>query len=699
MTSTILLGRMKASMRGSMKKSLMFAALALVAVGCARELEIAQEEMAPEADSPQVAIIHASIENTAGPGTKTSISMEESGEAAKVLWTEGDAIKVMGALSNGGYYSKTFSTEVGGVTSTDFKCSDWNPSSDVVRYYAYYPNASFQGFKISAGLGVLIPGTQTAVANGIAEGLNISYASAASMADNFTFRNVPSLIKFKLSGDIVDDLESIKFVSKTYIAGEAIITDLDADEPTYNIGSYYGSYDEPKTSMVTLNKPADGQFETEVDYFIAVFPGVTEGFDMIFTNSAGEYIVKTSTKTLAMERSMIADFGTISIGNAFGDPKVTQYMSKSGSAKPVDMVVVPDGFLADQREQFESYAASAIDLLFTVEPYKSFKDLFNVYFLWEASKEQGGSITDGEGNIITRRNTAFGTSWGEEKYSDMDADRDKLFSFVTAHCPDIVRGDLTIDEVPIVIIVNDERYGGRAYSYATGRSFCMVPITYGGATIYNSYPTKIPITDEPVSGDYNNYYRSRTEEDLAEVGINAGDWRNTLLHEYGGHSFGRLGDEYWYSSWITSQADINHHSWSIPYKLNITGRYNSIPWQELLDRKDELVAKNPLYERIGIFQGGDVSMFNRWRSEKVSCMIDNRPYYSTWQRILIAQRISTLAGLSFDLDDFLIDDDPTDPVRDVAKRLRAPVNTSGPIEFMPPLPPPVLIDNSPKQIQ
>ena len=80
-------------------------------------------------------------------------------------------------------------------------------------------------------------------------------------------------------------------------------------------------------------------------------------------------------------------------------------------------------------------------------------------------------------------------------------------------------------------------------------------------------------------------------------------------------------------------------------------------------------------------------------------MIDNRPYYSTWQRILIAQRIAKLAGLSFDLDDFLIDDDPTDPVRDVAKRRRAPVNTSGPVEYMPLLPPPVLIDNSPKQIQ
>ena len=688
---------MKDSMGETMKKLLMFAALALVAAGCARELEIALEEVAPEADSPQVAIIHASFENTAGPGTKTSISMDESGEAAKVLWTAGDEIRVVGPMSSGGYAYNIFTTDVGGVTSTDFKCTDWTTPSNVTHFYGFYPESGFQGY--SDGLGFVIPATQTAVAGGIAEGLNVSYASAESLEDVFTFRNIPSLIKFRLSGDVVGDLEFVKFVSKTTIAGEGVIEDLDADEPTYRVGPYFGDLDEPRSSVVTLNKPADGPFEAGVDYYIAVVPGVTEGFSMIFYNSAGEYVVKTSTKTLAMERSMIADFGTISVGNTFGDPKVTQYKSKTSAMKPVDMVVLPDGFLADQREEFEAYAASAIDLLFSVEPYKSFEDYFNVYFLWEASKEQGGSITDGSGNITTRRDTAFGTSWGEEKYSDMDADRDKVFSFVSTHCPDIVRGDLTVDDVPVVIIVNDERYGGKAYSYATGRTFCIVPMTYGGATIYSSYPSNIPIYDTPVTGGYQSAYRRKTDEDTAEIGISEGDWRNTLLHEFGGHSFGRLGDEYWYNEWSTSQADINQHSWKVPYKLNIAGRYTSIPWQDLLDRRESLAAKNPLYERIGIFQGADVSLFNRWRSEKVSCMIDNRPYFSAWQRVLIAQRISTLAGLSFDLDEFLINDDPTDPVRDVAKRRGAPVNTSGPIEFMPPLPPPELIDNSQIRIQ
>ncbi|MBR5055747.1 MAG: hypothetical protein IKX03_00970, partial [Bacteroidales bacterium] len=666
----------------------------------------AEEDLAPEGSVlAQEAVIHARFENTAGPGTKTSISMNEAGDCAEVLWTAGDAIKVYGALSDGSNYSRTFTTEVGGVTKTDFKCSDWNPSDEVAGYYSIYPAASFQGFNINVGLGVIIPGTQTAVPNGIAEGLNVSYASAASMAEDFTFRNVPSLIKFKLSGDVVGDLESIKFVSKTTVAGEIILADLDADEPTYNYGRYFGDLDEPHSSSVTLNKPSGGAFEAGVDYYIAVYPGITKGFNMIFVNSEGEYIVKTSSKTLEMQRSMIADFGKISLGNAFGDPKVTQYMSKTGSTRPVDMVVLPDGFTADQREMFETNAASAIDLLFDTEPYKTYKDYFNVYFIWEASKQTGGSVTDGKGNITEYHDTAFGSKWGDG-YEDMQADASKVYSFVSAHCPDIVRGDLTIDEVPIVIIVNDERYGGRAHSNAAGRSYCVVPMTYGGGSITVGYPTTLPTTDQPVSGNYNSYKRSRTDEDIAEVGRYTGNWKNTLLHEFGGHSFGRLADEYWYDKWEPNQDDIRYHTWPVPYSLNVAGRYDSIPWQELLDRKENLVAVNALYDRIGVYQGGDVSMFNRWRSEKISCMIDNRQYFSTWQRVLIARRISTLAGVTFDLDTFLANDDPTDRVRDGAKRSSGGgarggdggVNASGPLAYLPPLPPPELIDDSPKAL-
>jgi hypothetical protein len=72
-------------------------------------------------------------------------------------------------------------------------------------------------------------------------------------------------------------------------------------------------------------------------------------------------------------------------------------------------------------------------------------------------------------------------------------------------------------------------------------------------------------------------------------------------------------------------------------------------------------------------------------------MIDNRQYYSTWQRVLIAQRISGLAQIGFDIDTFLLTDNPVDPLRG-SKVTESIVNSKGPIEDMPPLPMPVFDD-------
>ena len=109
----------------------------------------------------------------------------------------------------------------------------------------------------------------------------------------------------------------------------------------------------------------------------------------------------------------------------------------------------------------------------------------------------------------------------------------------------------------------------------------------------------------------------------------------------------------------------------------------------MLDHKTELVSRDPNYDRIGTFQGGDTYMFGRWRSEKISCMIDNRFYFSTWQRILIVQRIMSLSGRAFNLNDFWVKDVTTDPVRDTRSSL-AYGSYPLPVREVPLLPPPVL---------
>ena len=141
------------------------------------------------------------------------------------------------------------------------------------------------------------------------------------------------------------------------------------------------------------------------------------------------------------------------------------------------------------------------------------------------------------------------------------------------------------------------------------------------------------------------------------------------------------------------------HSWEVPFGLNVSGTYDNVPWQSLLDNRDALMQIDPNYGRIGRFQGGDVSVLNRWRSEIVSCMIDDRAYFSAWQRILIVQRIMALSGDTFDFNAFLASDVTTDPVRDAVAN-NAPSDPSvgsgvllPGIKMYPPGAPPVFIDD------
>ena len=87
-------------------------------------------------------------------------------------------------------------------------------------------------------------------------------------------------------------------------------------------------------------------------------------------------------------------------------------------------------------------------------------------------------------------------------------------------------------------------------------------------------------------------------------------------------------------------------------------------------------------------------MFNRWRSERISCMIDNRFYFSTWQRMIIVKRIMTLCGGTFNADSFWAKDDPTDPLRDRTSNSTYGQKSRVPARPVPVLPSPVLHGNS-----
>lgn len=357
-------------------------------------------------------------------------------------------------------------------------------------------------------------------------------------------------------------------------------------------------------------------------------------------DSGIHYIVHLTVfgdKQVTLNGISIADWESINVTQgtlhspqtySTGDVIVYQKMREN---HPVTLVVSGDGFTADELEQnglFESSARSALDCLFSVEPYKTYREYFNVYILPTVSAETGaGNTTTG-----VMRDTYFKTSWGND-YSDMQVkDFNQVFTFVSSTCPDITEGKTTIDKVPIFLLVNDSRYGGICWLWDNGQCYAIIPLTEGNL---------------------------QWNPSTSNIGISTGDWKNTFVHEGGGHGFGRLSDEYQYNQSYTSES-IEGHTWKVPLGMNLTTDFNnakgSVYWKHLLN--------DPRYPRTGFFEGGEGCNSGIWRSEITSCMDDNRLYYNTISRQLIVERIKSIANETFSLEEFFAKDINFDPLRD-----------------------------------
>ena len=623
--------------------------------------------------------------------TRSTVAMNEAGTSASTVWSAGDTFEMyaLDAETEELYYVP-FTTAKGG-SDAHFSTEYGFPESLPTPYDVFYPGVDKYGF---AGdilvYGINLPAEQPAVPGGIGDGLALSYTTAENLTDGVHFKSMVSLVRFKMKGSLVKQVKSVTIKGTSPMAGDALA--VPDGEGFVEVMQGYGFDTDVHSCSVTLT----GDFVVGQDYFLVLFPG-TQPFKMVFADDEGHSLSKTASE-FTFPRGQISDFGTIDLGDEFtdvnGDTTPIQYMKATANApKPVTIAVIPDGFTADELDTYEMLAKSGIDALMATEPFNHYREYFNVWILKVASNESGASITNGNGRIKTKRDCYFGSKWGDgDNYGDMSANQDLIDDFVQKNCPDVKQGIHTLNEVPVLMIINDSRYGGICHSDYSGKGYCMVPYSYGGGKMYWSYPETEAVSNTASASDSN--IRQVTNQELQELGQNIGDWRNTLVHEFGGHCFSRLGDEYWYEEWESAVSSISEHSWPVPFSLNISASYDNPGWKsELLDNLSSLTATDSRYSRIGVYQGADVSMFNRWRSERVSCMIDNRFYFSTWQRMIIVKRIMTLSGSTFDADSFWAKDDPTDPLRDGTSNSSNHAQSRLPVRTVPMPAPPVLHEN------
>ncbi len=636
------------------------------------------EETKVEANPAVQRTFIASIEDAS---TRTELK-----ENNRVKWNAGDVISVRPDATPAGYFYPLadFTTSTGGFVA------EFTGSSATAHqyYYAFYPKGAMSSdipYEIDDKYyqGMIIPTTQTATADGFADELNIVHAKTTNMNSNLSFRNVCAMIKFKLSGPGASNVKKVRISSNKdqqsgntpLLSGEAIVS-LD-DGSIYNFN--YGTL--KPCNYVDL----EGSFAASTDYCIMVAPNdMPDGFVISFFNAEGKEFAKKGVKSASLSPSTMLNLGTINIdADGFVNGFYEKYKTAS-TAKPVTFVVIPEGFTKSELEDYHGKAEAMINFIFDVDPYKEYVNYFNVYILDAVSDESGA---DNRTTNVYKK-TFFDAGWSDG-YSDMNAASDRVYSFVETHCPDIKNGISTIDNTAIFMIINDDRYGGICIHTSTGRGYAMIPT---------------------MSGE--RYWAGNN----SGIITNTGTWWNTALHEGGGHCFGRLADEYW-NNYIYTSNTIAEHSWQVPMSLNVTAdKVNNLLWSHMIPTTQGVKQANKfLY--VSTYEGGFASYIQGiWRSEEVSCMDDNRAYFSAWQRWLIAKRIHDIAGEAFTYENFIAKDKQYIGIQagtaNIGTEGRLKTHYSGlspiynasstpgqvgsPKEIMPPLPPPVIETEGPK---
>ena len=303
---------------------------------------------------------------------------------------------------------------------------------------------------------------------------------------------------------------------------------------------------------------------------------------------------RTAVVTLTTEEGKTTQIVILQKAPALPDYEV-MYHQEASIGSGLKIAFVGDGFVEDEEAYYEMLT-EWIEDFFDIEPYRTYREYFEVYGLCAGSEEEGLSVSK------SSVETAFGVTIPYPNQStEMDYDEDKVESFVDAH--------EELDGLDLLIIVgNSSIYAGTTWMFLEGYSVSMATLD-------------------------------------TTAGI--------IRHEAGGHGLGWLADEYiYYNRAIDSstQSTIEfYQGYGLFLNVSFESEIENTEWGHLVDYEQYA-------DIVGMYEGAYMYAQGIWRSEYISIMDDNRPYFNTISRELIVRRIMSLSGGEFSLEDFLAND-------------------------------------------
>ena len=241
----------------------------------------------------------------------------------------------------------------------------------------------------------------------------------------------------------------------------------------------------------------------------------------------------------------------------------------------------------------------AIGYYFAIEPYKTYRDYFNVYTV------VGMSDDSGMGTVNLVKDAKFGS-----QYSLNGIFPDTEITYGYAMKAATVTED-NLNQTLVVMVENTTDYGGICYMWGDGSAIAICPMSR------DAYPF---------------------------------DFRGIVQHEAGGHGFAKLADEYiYYNSWLQTcgcyKEFLSGKALGWYRNLSENGDHNTVEWAHLFAHADYTNV-------VDMYEGGYTHTRGVFRSEANSCMNNNVPYYSAISRQEMVERIMRYAGLQFSLKEF-----------------------------------------------
>ena len=345
--------------------------------------------------------------------------------------------------------------------------------------------------------------------------------------------------------------------------------------------------------------PASGNKKTEV---ILTIKGMAKTAD----RREGKVVFRLKDKDYTHECSVSQ------YGYEYGeDVWITLQKATKGNKGGINIVLLGDGFNAKDiaSGEYLKDIKQEVEYFFGIEPYKTYRDYFNVYTAIPLSTESG------VGTVNTIRYNRFNTTFTGGV--GLKADYDEIFDYALG-APTVNKRNL--NQTLIIIVPNSTDYGGICQMWPDGSAIAFCPkSTYG-------YPLNT---------------------------------RGVIQHEAGGHGFGKLGDEYIYHNAFIDACGCSCCGHVLEFNaakslgwydnLELTGKMHSVGWSHLIfdDRYSDIVD---------IYEGGYMHNRGVFRSEPNSCMNNDIPYYSTISRESIVKRIKAYAGETYSFEDFVKND-------------------------------------------